>query len=507
MNAVIAENDSSGILIVEDEALVACDIESRLSGMGYNVCAKTRSGEKALEIAERSRPDLALMDISLNGPIDGVETASIMQEKHRLPVVFLTAHADSSTLRRAKLAMPLGYIVKPYTEQDLRVTLEMAFYRELMRRQGQDDQETLRLREMQMRTAIETAADAIIIADEKGRIRWFNFTAEWMFGYRADEIIGKDLHIILPAASTVVNGDAQGIWEAARLNSGIRVVVETEGRHSSGQTVTVELAVAEWVTGGQCCLTLVLRDGTEHRKLEQELKSSNRELLNINAKLDKFADLVSHEFCTPIRAVRNTTRGIVEKLDQKAGDKIGVEIDRIAQQSANMSYMLDDLLEYCRAGNDYGGVDQFTLDDEVAEIERSLDADITPSISVMGPVRRFRAHRPAMRLVLRSLIENMTRESGDGVGSPSIHCDECETKLIFTIFGGVDIPPECRKAASGAGIKPQAVTAGRAAMAMALAQRVIEDNGGVMQVVSPPGRQQGMQIQFSWRKYPADAPL
>lgn len=117
------------ILVVEDEAIIAQDIEKTLHVLGYSVPAVVASGEAAIEKAEGLHPDLVLMDIRLKGPIDGVRAASEIGGRLGIPIVYLTAHADGSTLRRAKTTQPFGYVVKPFDERDLHAAVELALYR------------------------------------------------------------------------------------------------------------------------------------------------------------------------------------------------------------------------------------------------------------------------------------------------------------------------------------------------------------------------------------------
>ncbi len=118
--------DQPNILIVEDEALVALDIQSKLEDMGYSVVALIRSGEEAVQTACDMRPDLILMDINLQGAMDGISAAACIQERNPTAVVYMTAHGDKDTLHRAKMTEPLGYIIKPFDERDLRAAIEVA---------------------------------------------------------------------------------------------------------------------------------------------------------------------------------------------------------------------------------------------------------------------------------------------------------------------------------------------------------------------------------------------
>ncbi len=117
------------ILIVEDEAVVSLDISRRLEKMGYEVMGRLASGEEAIEAIQEERPDLVLMDINLQGEIDGIETAMKLYKEHNLPVIYLTAYAGDSTLERAKESKPYGYILKPFKERELHAAIEIAISR------------------------------------------------------------------------------------------------------------------------------------------------------------------------------------------------------------------------------------------------------------------------------------------------------------------------------------------------------------------------------------------
>ena len=114
------------ILIVEDEALITLDLTHRLTRIGFAPTNAVRSAEEAFESIERERPDIVLMDIRIDGKMDGVEAASIVRERYFLPVVYLTSHTDESTLERAQATEPFGYIIKPFQTNNLKAMLTMA---------------------------------------------------------------------------------------------------------------------------------------------------------------------------------------------------------------------------------------------------------------------------------------------------------------------------------------------------------------------------------------------
>ncbi|MEO5644651.1 MAG: response regulator [Bacteroidia bacterium] len=119
----------TNILIVEDESIVAKDIQMSLRKLGYNVVAICSNGEDAIRTAEEYRPELVLMDIMLKGEMSGIEAAEQIRSRFNVPIIYLTAYADESTLSKAKITEPYGYIIKPFKEIDLRTSIEMALYK------------------------------------------------------------------------------------------------------------------------------------------------------------------------------------------------------------------------------------------------------------------------------------------------------------------------------------------------------------------------------------------
>ncbi|MBU6402846.1 MAG: response regulator [Verrucomicrobia bacterium] len=117
------------ILVVEDELVVALDIQTRLLRMGYEIVGRCSTGEDAVPLAINTKPDLVLMDILLAGKLNGIAAARQIRSKIDLPVVFLTAYSDDATLRLARLAEPVAYLVKPFDERTLKATIEITLYR------------------------------------------------------------------------------------------------------------------------------------------------------------------------------------------------------------------------------------------------------------------------------------------------------------------------------------------------------------------------------------------
>ena len=117
------------ILVVEDEMLVAADIEESLEILGYKVIDSVATGNDAIQSVKNQLPDVILMDIMLKGDMTGIETANIIRKDYDVPVIYLTANADISTIEKAKISLPYGYIIKPFTDKDLQTNIEIARFK------------------------------------------------------------------------------------------------------------------------------------------------------------------------------------------------------------------------------------------------------------------------------------------------------------------------------------------------------------------------------------------
>jgi two-component system, cell cycle response regulator len=145
-NARLESNaaDPVSILLVEDEGVIARDLEDTLTRLGYRVSGVASEGTEAIEMARELHPQLVVMDVSLRGELDGIEAAYAIQEDAPVPVIFLTGHTDTETLQRAVMTGPLGYLIKPFQEDDLRCAIEVAIHKHRADVQRREREEHLR---------------------------------------------------------------------------------------------------------------------------------------------------------------------------------------------------------------------------------------------------------------------------------------------------------------------------------------------------------------------------
>jgi PAS domain S-box-containing protein len=195
------------ILMVEDESIVAIDLQHRLTGMGYSVPAVAASGQDALKKASEIRPDLVLMDIRLRGDMDGIEVAEQIRDLLDIPPVYLTAYTDEDTLRRAKITEPFGYIVKPFDERTLRSTIEMALYRCKTERQ-------LKQREAWLKAILRCVSEGVIAADQHCQIALMNPGAEALTGWKQEEALNADLSDVFQVIDAETRSPAENLMAA-----------------------------------------------------------------------------------------------------------------------------------------------------------------------------------------------------------------------------------------------------------------------------------------------------
>ncbi|HEY5600112.1 MAG TPA: diguanylate cyclase, partial [Candidatus Manganitrophaceae bacterium] len=174
------------ILIVEDESLLAEDIEKCLKRLGYPAPEIAYSGEEAILKVMETHPDLALIDIALHGSMDGVEVARQTHERFNTPVVYLVSSLEHEALSRAGVTQPFGYALKPFEERALHLIIEMALYKHRM-------ETRLRESEQWLEATMKSAGDAVIGADAQGRIKIFNSAAELLTGWKRENAVGQKL--------------------------------------------------------------------------------------------------------------------------------------------------------------------------------------------------------------------------------------------------------------------------------------------------------------------------
>ena len=282
------------VMVVEDEAIVADDLQSTLERLGYQVTSVESSGEAALEAAVRGLPDLVLMDIRLAGLMDGVETAARIRKHREIAIVYLTSHSDEATLQRAKKTAAHGFLIKPFDERELRAALEIALHKQ------QADIKVLE-REQWLYTTLRSIGDAVIATDAEQRVKFMNGVAEDLVGWAANDARGQPIDEVLRLQHAPTGTLLQNPLHVA-LRDRVRVDMppDTLVRRRDGSEILIEDSAAP-ILGERGELlggVIVFRDVTEPRALDQRLRISER-----MASVGLLAAGVAHEVNNPLAYV------------------------------------------------------------------------------------------------------------------------------------------------------------------------------------------------------------
>src|SRR5438034_8447554 len=189
------------IMIVDDEAIVALDLEQKLKALGYAVSGVASSGEEAVRKVPQTRPDQVLIDIRLKGDMDGIEAAQRIPDEFNIRVVYLTAYSDENTLQRAKVTEPAGYLLKPFKDREVYATIEKALYKHKMEME-------LKKSAQRFATIILSIGDAVIATDLQGRVTFMNPVAETLTGWNSQDAIGRDMSDVF----NIVNEDTRAVF-------------------------------------------------------------------------------------------------------------------------------------------------------------------------------------------------------------------------------------------------------------------------------------------------------
>ncbi len=198
--------EKTQVLIVEDDAIIAMDIESQLKQLGYGVTAIVGYGEEAIAKVRENKPDVVLMDIVLKGEMDGIEAAEEIRSQFDIPVIFLAAFADKDRLERAKLTYPFGFILKPFQNKDLEVTIEMALYVAKVDAQRKQAEEIVQRQRKELQTIFDSVPASVFYKDKGNRLIRVNKTLADVLGLPKEEMEGK-------AASEISSHKNEKYWK------------------------------------------------------------------------------------------------------------------------------------------------------------------------------------------------------------------------------------------------------------------------------------------------------
>lgn len=281
------------VLIVEDEGILALNVQKLLIKLGYDAGAIATSGEEAVEKAQAFRPDIVLMDIHLHGKMDGIEAAEKIRKTLDIPIVYTTAYSDEETTERAKITEPSAYLLKPYDAKDLQVAIEVGFYKHQMEKKRRE-------REKWVSTVLRSIGDAVVTTDRNGKVTYMNTQAELLLGWKAEEVMGQPISSLFSLFSekekTPISLSVfQPVHKLMAYDPDHRLFLKTQ----QGDPIPIECQInpLEDENGVWEGEVYVIRDMSIRQKIEEEKKAIEFQLIQAQKleAIGRFARGVVHD--------------------------------------------------------------------------------------------------------------------------------------------------------------------------------------------------------------------
>jgi len=459
------------ILVVDDDSSVARTIEAILQSLGYTVPAIASSGAEAIKKVGDVQPDLVLMDIRLEGDIDGVQAAEQIRNHFDVPVVYITACADEETLQRAKVTEPYGYILKPFRDFELLTAVEIAIYKHKVERenvwlkreisQRRQAEKALEASKANLHNIVERNADSMLIVDRSGIVHFANPAAELLFNHKAKDLLGAQFGFPAVADETT----------------------EIDIIKKSGETAVAEMRVVETEWEGEIAYLASLRDITE-RKRAQEAKFNELESLTYS---------IAHDLRSPLISIQGLLSYLREDIQNQEIKMVQEDIGLLESGVRKMEQLVKGTLEYFRTGYLVKPDERIPfreIAEEVLKILAIQFGSIGATISLAKTFPMVYVDRMRIMQVVSNLIQNsidyrdrirpLTIEIGHWLSEDEdvlfvrdngIGIDASETEKIFGLF--------YRGTADGEG----------SGASLAIVRRILEAHGGRIWVQqSQPGK-------------------
>ncbi|HEY9623156.1 MAG TPA: ATP-binding protein [Crinalium sp.] len=466
----LEETDLPQILIVEDEGLIADNLQEVLEFLNYSVPAIASSGEQALRHVAELRPDLVLMDIRIKGDMDGIQAAELIWQQFQIPVIYVTGHSDKSTVQRARLTAPFGYLLKPIKERELYVAIESALQR--------------CERERWVNGVLKSIGDAVMVVDASGALKFLNPVAEAMTGWPLREAIDRPLTEVftiideqtrLPIANPVLTV----------LQDGIRIKLESNLLLLTRQGATIpiadSIAALNDNKGAITGAVIVFRDMTAQRQAEErnraiaqaaQLQQRMEELERLNQLKDDFLSTVSHELRTPLANIKMSIKMLEIVLDQQgmftpesnpSFQALTRYMEILRNQCNQELQLVNDLLDLQRLNVDNYSLEltSISLADWITDVAnnfqvRAQERRIQFQLDLEPDLPPLMSDQHSLNRILTELVNNACKYTPPGehitLSVRSVHPTGVESvgsivaiapRIIITVTNtGVEIPPE-----------------------------------------------------------------
>jgi two-component system, LuxR family, sensor kinase FixL len=494
-------NGKAKVLLVDDRPGNLLAYQVMLEELGEELMV-SHSGEGAL--AQLRSHDFAVILLDVNMPgMDGFETAKAIRATEgqaHTPIIFLTAFSDDLRSAEAYAHGAVDFIQTPVVPAILRAKVKVFadFVRmteELNRRRHQ---EVVKESVDRLRLILDSSLDAVVAIDELGKITGWNPQAEAVFGWNRNEALGKFLSdLIIPEPYRVSFQRGLEHFRATGEGPLLRRRLDLTALRKGEVTFPVELTVSPLRVGGHCEFCAFVRDISQRKAAEEQIRRYATELERSNRELNDFAYSASHDLRAPLRAVAQLAAWIAEDHAAELSEGVRNDLGLMQRRVQRMQALLDDMLEYARVGRSDGDLSHIDSAQLTREIIETLPLPQGFTVQV-GPLPTLLSHRTPLQQALRNLISNAVKHHDRPDGRVEISAVDHGDHVEFIIQDdGPGIAQDYQEQIFRmfTTLKPRDSVEG-SGMGLALVKKIVEGRGGTIRLESAEGR--GATFRFTW---------
>ncbi|MDO8873512.1 MAG: response regulator [Methanoregula sp.] len=463
------------ILVVEDELLIGLDIQESLMKLGYEVPDIAISGEGALDAVEKEKPDIVLMDIYLQGNLDGIQAAKIIRDRDNIPVIYLTAYSDHDLLKKARETTPYGYMLKPFDCQQARASIEMALGKHAV-------EENLKYSERTKKVLLNATPDSLFLINGNGVIIALNEAMAKRIGKPVGEILG--LHYLDPLISTVTQVKKEDIDATILLKTPFHKEKEYNGRWFD-----ISIYPVHEQPGRISDLAIYCHDITPHKEaIENQLRIAKLESLGL------LAGGIAHQFNNILTKVLGNI-SLVQSLINDY-EEASLRLSAAAEEVYQARQLTGRLLTFSRGGEPVRKITDIVPLIEGAVQHTVSGAAFTVTYSIEKPLPKAFIDNTQITEALFQILENAVHSMEKGgtiqigmqkelvpVTTPLLKSGEY---LVITVKDeGTGIPAENLSKVFDIYFTTQT---GRHGLGLPITLSIIRRHGGDIMFTSEPGK-------------------
>jgi signal transduction histidine kinase len=478
----------ANIMIIEDEAIIAKDIENILNNYGYSISGIFSKAEEALSSLKTKKPDLILMDVVLKGDLDGIEAAKIIKRDFNIPVIFITAYADDITISRIKKLNAYGYFLKPFEEKEIQAWIETTLEKFTI-------EQELKRNERIAVSIINNLEEAFITIDETGCIRLMNESAEKLSGINLIEAKGKKLSVIVK--SSELENEIKTFHNLSPASE-ISFKKISAVNYINKPLIILYKIIPFSENNSHEGFTILFKN--EDSGLHNELERLTVKLNESNRELEKFAYIASHDLQEPLRMVASYVQLLEKRYKGKLDKQAGEFIDYAVEGVNRMRKLIDDLLLYSRISSKKLKSEKIDCNEIISgilpEIKRVYS--ISNHSVKFSNLPAIKADRIQMEQLFYHLIENSVKFNEQKEPVVEITSQIQNNKVVFSVCdNGIGIEKQYierifepfqklhhHKEYTGSGI------------GLTICKKITELHGGRISVESEPGNGTVFRIEL-----------